>query len=755
MYQLIRFLLIFCGLLSINHESWSRHIIGGDLQYECAGNGVYIITMKIYRDCRPQDEIAAPFDGNLDGTSGAYIAVYRGSSSFQLVSTFATRLRSQRSIEPPDYPCLIPPDNLCVEEGVYQFDFTIPNWPSNVSYHFVYQRCCRNNTISNIFDPGSFGATYSIEITPESQATCNNSPIFNSFPPTVVCVGTDIDFDHSAMDPEGDSLVYSFCFPLNGGGLRGLSPGNTGADACDGIRPRPPCSPPFGQVRFSSGYTAETPMAGDPVVTIDSRTGLISGTPQIIGQFVVGVCVEEYRDGLLIGETMRDFQFNVADCDPTVLAQVKSDAQLGDKEFVINSCGNNTIEFENESILEQFIDTYRWEFDIAGNTTVIDTRDATVTFPGVGTYRGLMMVNPGLDCGDTADIFVNLYPSITADFEFDYDTCRAGPTIFTDKSFTGATRVESWSWEFGEGGTSSVRNPNYTYPIPGDHEVSLTVTDDNECEDTRIYTLPYFPVPALVIVEPTSFLGCSPANIIFNNLSAPIDSTYNIEWDFGDGETGNAVSPAHSYLDPGIFSVMVSITSPIGCFISASFPNWIEVRESPVADFSYFPEEPSNFNPTVEFTNQSANYVGQKWIFGDAGRSSERDPTFAFPDTGAYQVDLIAIHQNGCTDTSTQILDVLPRVTYFMPNAFTPNGDGKNDVFFGKGYTAGMTNFEMTIWSRWGELLYRSEDPEEGWDGSKQNSGESLPVGVYVYQVRYTDPRGEAQELKGFATLVR
>lgn len=753
----IHFRLFFLVILLFSQTSqgWSRHIIGGDLQYECLGDGLYRITMKIYRDCRVQSEMAAPFDGDGDGTGGAFIAVYRGINSFTLLNTLVVPIRRQASIDPPDYPCLIPPDNLCVEEGIYEFEFRIEDWPSSQSYHFVYQRCCRNNTINNIVTPGDIGATYAIEITPEAQATCNNSPAFNSFPPTVVCVANDINFDHSAIDEEGDSLVYSFCFPLKGGGLRGLQTNGNGMFECDGIRPRPPCRPPFAQVAFSNGYSSDAPMAGDPVVSINRRSGLITGSPQVIGQFVMAVCVEEYRGGQKIGEIRRDFQFNVADCDPTVFAQVKSDAQLGNQEFVINSCGNNTILFENESILEQYIDTYRWEFDINGNTTVVDTRDAEITFPGIGTYRGVMMVNPGLTCGDTAEIYVNLYPSITADFSFDYDTCRAGPTVFTDKSFTGAQRIESWRWEFGEGGASVEQNPTYTYPIPGTHVVSLTVTDDNLCEDTRVIPLPYFPVPDLIIVEPSNFVGCSPADIVFSNLSTPIDSTYITEWNFGDGTTSFEISPRHSFVDPGIFSISLEITSPIGCYTSASFPNWIEIKESPTAQFIYTPEMPSNFNPTVDFTNQSVNFVRQQWIFGQAGRSLELNPSFTFPDTGEYIVDLIAIHENGCKDTAQALIDVLPRVTYHMPNAFTPNGDGKNDLFQGKGFTDGMQDFEMSIWSRWGELLFLSENPEEGWDGTKQNTGEDLPVGVYIYQIKYIDPRGEPYALKGFATLVR
>ena len=517
----------------------------------------------------------------------------------------------------------------------------------------------------------------------------------------------------------------------------------------------PACRPPFRHIAFRSPYTFDAPMAGDPVVQIDPVTGLITGSPQLIGQFVMAVCVEEYRQGVLLSKISRDFQFNVADCDPTVFAKIRSDAVVGDREFVINSCGINTILFENASEIERYIDTYRWEFDINGSTTVVDTRDAEITFPGEGTYRGVMMVNPGLDCGDTADIFVNLYPSITADFSFDYDTCIGGSTVFIDQSTTGADRIESWQWKFGEGGVSSTQNPAYTYPIPGAHQIVLTVTDNNECIDSSVQIIDYFPVPPLLIIEPSSFVGCSPGTVTFNNLSVPIDSTYDIRWDFGDGGMGSAVSPTYTYEDPGIYSVFLQITSPIGCFTEAAFPDWIEIKQSPLSSFSFSPEEPSNFNPTVQFTNQSERHETQQWIFGTAGRSNDEHPVFTFPDTGQFEVALIAVHENGCRDTSIQTIDVLPRVTYHMPNAFTPNGDGRNDVFIGTGFIDGMKNFELTIWSRWGELLYITEDPTNAWNGSKNNEGRILPAGVYVYQVKYLDPRGMPVQFRGFATLIQ
>ncbi len=496
-------------------------------------------------------------------------------------------------------------------------------------------------------------------------------------------------------------------------------------------------------------------MAGDPVVSINSRSGRINGKPKIIGQFVMGVCVKEYRDSILLGEIRRDFQFNVADCDPTVFAKIKSDATVGDKEFLINSCGVNTIFFENQSENQRFIDVYRWEFDIRGETTIVSSRDAEITFPGIGEYRGVMMVNPGLDCGDTAEIFVNLFPSIHADFSFDYDTCIAGPTVFTDMSSTGADRIVNWTWEFGEGGLSANQHPVYNYPIPGNHTISLSVSDNNECTDTEKKLLPYFPVPPLIIVEPSTFVGCTPGHVFFNNLSVPIDSTYDIHWDFGDGNTGSTISPRHIYENPGLFTVEVDITSPIGCFTSTSFPNWIEIKQSPAAAFSFTPEIPSNFNPTVSFDNNSQNAISYVWQFDQFGRSFDNDPIFTFPDTGMYFVQLIATHENGCMDTSIQQIDVIPRVTYFMPNAFSPNDDGRNDEFLGNGFTTGMQAFELSIWSRWGELLFVTNSPEDAWNGRKDNTGQLLPPGVYVYKVSYVDPRGQPVQFDGFATLIR
>ena len=738
-------------------DTQAAHIIGGEITYECLGNNQYEFTMKIYRDCKENG--GALFDSAPGANTEGTVTVYKDGATIPHIPSFVLSAPVITNI-PPDVsnPCLIIPDGLCVEEGIYTFTMTLPNDP--VSYHIVYQRCCRNNSITNIVNPAETGATYTIEIPPAAQQTSagcvNDSPTFNNFPPIIICANEPIDFDHGATDPDGDQLVYKFCSPKKGGGTQGVGGPTEDPNAPNGVAPDPDTPPPFENINFINIYSPLNPMAGDPQVTINPNTGFITGVPNTLGQFVVGVCVEEYRNGQLLGVVKRDFQFNVEDCEPTVFAQIQSDETVGTSDFVINSCGNNVITFFNQSFDEQFIDTYNWNFDLNnGDTATATSENATITFPGLGTYEGQLILNLGSQCDDTANIFVNIYPEIEADFSFTYDTCVAGPVSFTNSSFSGSGNIIDNFWEFGDGNTSNQVNPNYLYDAPGNIPVTLTVEDINGCVDDITQVVNWFPVPPLLIIEPSIFMGCQPQDVFFNNLSSPIDETYDILWTFGDGGTSTDISPSYTYEEAGVYDVSVSITSPIGCTISDFFPNWITVDESPTAAFTFSPNQPTNFLPDVEFFDQSINAAQWLWDFNGQGNSLEPNPMFSFPDTGFQEVTLVVTHPSGCKDTTVQIIDIAPKVAYFLPNAFTPNSDAINDLFFGKGFFLGMQNFNMTIWNRWGELVFETADPNEGWNGRKENDGRNSPQGVYVVVVSYTGPRGEDIRLKGFATLIR
>ena len=743
--------LIFCLFGS---SLFARHIVGGAITYECLGNGDYEFTMKIYRDCN--------CDRCADLDDEAPIAIFRcggggiscnGLEQGDQIYDFEVPLNPQiNSIPNPDYPCLIPPD-ICVEEGVYNWklsDYGISLPSVDESYYIVYQRCCRNVTINNLNSPGDQGATFLAEITPASQKVCNNSADFNYFPPTIICAGEPLVFDHSATDIDNDQIVYEFCSPLNGGG-RG---GGGAAGSCNSPSPDPACPPPYDNVIFQiPTYSAQNPMGGNPIVRIDPNTGLITGTPTVQGQFVVGVCATEYRNGLPIGRTIRDFQFNVGDCAPLIVGTLN--APLINDTFFVDTCGSEIIKLKNISFQERFIDDFFWQFDVNGRSVRSNEWDPTINFEQPGVYYGNLFLNPGTTCGDTADVQVSVYPQLTVDFDYAYDTCVAGPVQFTNLSnVDGATFAET-TWRLGDGTTSNEESLLHSYSEPGNLLVRLNVEDSNGCKDDVVKVVNWFPAPNVIVVSPSAEEGCVPYEVFFSNLSSPVDDTYDIEWEFGDGETGNDISPTHTYRKAGLFDVAVTITSPIGCTTDTVFEELIFIDGSPIADFTYTPDVLNSFTRTAEFTDQSIRTKRHIWTFDDEFTTLEVDPTYTFRDTGVHTVRLIAVHKTGCRDTLEINLDVVPEVTFFLPNAFTPNNDTKNDFFKGVGFTEGMRSFEMKIWNRWGETIFETKDPNEGWNGLKNNVGKPVPNGVYVVVVHYQDPRGNPVEITGVATVIR
>jgi gliding motility-associated-like protein len=753
--------LLFLLLICLNWKVQAAHIIGGDVVYQCnrvdsnLRRTTFDITFTMYRD---SEGGGARFD------NGAAFGLFKsndGGITWDLVNTITANPTDIRKVD-YDSPCIILPPNIGVERATYAYQVTL-DW-GNFIYQIAYQRCCRNGTISNIVNPGSTGAAFILEIYADAISSCNNSPKFKNFPPTVICLNTQLKFDHSASDKEGDQLVYEFCAPKTAGGRDGENGGD--ATGCNGVRPSPlKCSPPFEDINFVQPlYSSSNPMSGSVPITIDPVTGLISGVPNISGQYVVGVCVKEFRNGKLIGQIRRDFQFNVTQCQIAVDALIDIDNKKVLNGYVeikrkgngysIKSCGSSEIPFTNKSIQESNIKGYKWVFDNGIEKDSFIDKDLNYKFKTLGKYAGQLIVNPGLsDCADTALLDIEIFPNLKADLSFKYDTCVAGPIDFKDLS-TSVAPIIKREWIFNRD-TLLVQDPSYTYTTPGKKDARLRITDSNRCINEVSKTISYFPVPALLVIEPTQFVGCLPANIKFLNLSTPIDTSYTINWDFGDGKTSNKISPTHQYEQVGVYNVKIDLKSPIGCTTSRSYGQWIEVLESPIANFSYTPQSFNGVNKTATFTNLSSKEIGLLWDFGGKGSSSVENPVYTFPDTGLYKVVLLAIHESGCTDTASALIDIIPLASLDMPNAFTPNNDGLNDDFKGYGNLDGIKNYKLSIWNRWGAKIFESIDPLIGWTGEKDNEGLLLPQDVYVYLVEYLSPRGKLVKYKGQVTLVR
>lgn len=293
----LAFFLFFLGG-SVNYVG-ATHIIGGELIYDCLGANTYRLTLKIYRDCSP---------GTTGYDNPAYISIWDGNASPSFIDTVAIPFPGAVQLNfVTNDPCFVPPVGICVEEAIYTTIVTLPVSPSG--YVFAYQRCCRNNSIINIVDPGNNGTTYT-ETVPSSDS-CNNSPRFTNFPPIALCIDRPLVFDHSATDPDGDSLVYYICSPYNGAEFGIAQPLITSA-------------PPFTTIPFLAPFTALDPITSTPPIAIDPVTGILTVTPGQLGQFVVGVCCDEYRGGVRIGTHSRDFQFNVVDCQQITPVNITS-----------------------------------------------------------------------------------------------------------------------------------------------------------------------------------------------------------------------------------------------------------------------------------------------------------------------------------------------------------------------------------------------------------------------------------------------
>jgi hypothetical protein len=302
------------------------HIIGGNMTYKCLGNYRYEITLQLYRDCNCSN--CADFDTHVN------IGVYRcgnlincnNLSQTSFLTLDFSPLISRTTVLNPDIPGFQFPEQ-CLERGDYKFIVTLPI--SFENYFIAYQRCCRPETLSNIPDSQNTGMTIFTEIKSNAVIACNNGLIFTESIHPVFCLNNTFEIDHSANDTDGDSLVYSICSAFKGAGLEGgPEMPNVSSSGCDGIIPSPACPPPYEFVDYASGFTGIIPLGIGSQLSIDPQTGLITVNPSIAGQFLVTICVNEFRNGILINNSYREFTYLAAECQTTFTNEKTLDKSL-------------------------------------------------------------------------------------------------------------------------------------------------------------------------------------------------------------------------------------------------------------------------------------------------------------------------------------------------------------------------------------------------------------------------------------------
>lgn len=260
--------------------------------------------------------------------------------------------------------------------------------------------------------------------------------------------------------------------------------------------------------------------------------------------------------------------------------------------------------------------------------------------------------------------------------------------------------------------------------------------------------------PVIINAEPES--GCQPLTVTFEDLTQPPSQGWT--WNFGDPESNsNSAStsgPVHVYTEPGLYDVSLSIVTADGCITDTTMSDFIEVFPLPYASFVLDPEIVNLLNADITFTDLSTGNINAwRWTFGDGETSIQQNPTHFYGDTGLYTIGLTVMTIHGCVDETERQLIVEPDVMFYVPNAFSPNNDGRNDVFRGYGEGINWDTYEMWIYDRWGEMIYYTADINDPWLGIYK--GKAVELAVYVWKIRFYDVKGEPHDHSGHVTLLR
>jgi len=302
----------------------------------------------------------------------------------------------------------------------------------------------------------------------------------------------------------------------------------------------------------------------------------------------------------------------------------------------------------------------------------------------------------------------------------------------------------NWSGGLGTG--------NGPFTVSPTTNTTYTVTVMDACGNTVSSTVPVTVNPLPVIaLSPQSIANCEEASLTYvDNSTTNAGATY--YWSFGDGNTSNQTSPSNIYISSGTYIINVTVTSPFGCVNTATTTSTVIVYPGTVAHFTSEGMDGTMISPIYKFYDQSTNAATRVWNFGDGTGSTLINPQHTYASKGKYTVSLVTTTANGCTDSIEMEIEVTPVFTLYIPNAFTPDGNGNNDFFMPKGVE--ISEFNMMIFDRWGELIFQSNNLEIGWDGRANNGDKIAQQGVYVYKIEVRDFSQKYHDYTGHVTLL-
>lgn len=662
-------LLVLLAMAGFCRDANATHALGADLTYECLGGDQYLLRLAFYRDC---NGISAPTSVTIDITGC-------GNSSVTLTLQPAPTPSPpfDQYLAPYEVPVYCQATNCGsgslpgLQEYIYEGVTTLApcaNW--NLSY----QLCCRSAAITTIVDPDDQDI-YVEAFLNNLAAPCNSSPAFDVPSRGFLCVNQLNTILGTATDVDGDQLVYSLYTPMVANNAT---------------------------VTYLGGYSATNPLTNTGWSFVN---GVIETTPTAAGQVtVMGILIEEYRNGVLIGSIMRDMQIRMVDnCpqNPGNDFDINQDGIFDEDTIVL--CADNPVQLDvylNNTVpgrtygmtvenMQDFIGAnFTTTPDPAQPGSVIGHFTWTPTQADIGTQQTVIFTAYDDNCPIVG--YANFtYQFIITGLELDVgiDTVAISCTDSTQMIASASQGTPPYTYLWDNGSTDPAR-----WVTAGTFWV--TVTDSEGCTGSDTINVYYIDDP---VAQFTVTNACVDSNIVLNDMSYsnypvgfPAVNIVDWNWDFGDGATESGTpNPTHAYTQTGQFTVQLIATNDLGCHDTTTLD--VVSNPGPVALFS---APPVCEGSAMAYLDQSTITTGQitawNWNFGQAGATSVvQNPNHQYTTWGYFDVTLTAVSDSGCSATVTTPVYVAPyptanftptdvclnEVTQFTDQSSIPSGD--------------------------------------------------------------------------------
>lgn len=388
------------------------------------------------------------------------------------------------------------------------------------------------------------------------------------------------------------------------------------------------------------------------------------------------------------------------------------------------------------------INSWAWNF---GDGGVSNLQNPTHVYASENTYSVQLIATSSNGCKDTASSTAFVWPNPVADFEF-IEACEYTPIQFTDQSTVSnantVNQIVDWTWNFGDATTASTQNVGHLYANDGLFNASLTVETNHGCTHTIALPVRVYPKP-ISAFNGFNLEGCSPnCATVFSTATIPAPSSIqSTQWSFSNGFASTIDSVSYclenTTTEPISLDVQLIVSSDFGCLDTSFASEYIVSNPIPVAEFTYNPSQPGVLHNTIQFNNSSFNADLYQWDFGGNGFSNEFEPEILFPfQLEGYTIQLVASTAEGCHDTAVAHLMVEDQILVYVPNTFTPDGDEYNNDFFPViSSEIEPTDYLLSIFNRWGQIIFQSKNIEQGWDGTFD--GQFVQDGTYVWKVEF------------------